>query len=592
MEVIHAVVGINSDECRPDFISMLPTVFDHKLIECDLHVCMMGRSTNKLKHCIPEESENIMSIQSTAYNYSLTINTLLKQIATDYPFATVVITDGWTIMSPHQIIAKEFLGIDWEKEFITVPTMFDDSTNPLKILKNDSKFHSAYFSRIKRIEWQKKKNIYSPIVIAKVKHIVELECGLEEELFSEYSRLHLINQLKATGLEERISVKNKGLCLRKRRDTNNLEDRDLKNVAQFKKKTEHSIFIPSNYSVEWGDASKIGCMRRGKDLLPYWKLKRRAKINLYSMDDDVDGIETEEEDIGDITEITFKNGELEFDKNFRILLVVNSDTKALLNMTPLIKGIYKKYGSVDIVTNDVLNPAVSLIRNSMVDKVYKIDDFHNGMTNFCKYGPNIIKTTSSYDIKLPKDLDIIEPLNLSKYTAEKNYSVVDPCIEHVPEPYCNFTPYKGYINPQTTAIIISTCKNDKHTIWKDLSIVCSRLANDRANTILLLSMGGEITRLDPAQIERFKVRKNIKIINNVSDPVAAGILNTCSLVIVPSDSDAVHICWALKKNSIVIDHSSNSLDINRSDSMARVAVHSTKPKMPIPEIFEELINRL
>jgi len=585
--IIHVLIGINSNECYKKFISFLPSIFPNTDPEIELHLCIMGHKPYELRPYIPESISTKIEIEAPAFNYSLTINTLLKQIEADYPTAIVGILDGWSIISMAQIITNECDKIDWNNEFININTLFDDINEPFSL--DDVKIHSSYFARMSSRSFKRTNpKSFSPIIIGKINHIVDLECGLEEELFSEYSRLHLSNQLKTAGLKKIIPKKNVGLCIRNRQVLNTVENRDMEKILEMKKKLGYSIFIPSNYDVSWGDASKIGFLRVSRRGLPEWKYPYKVKnAKLLKIDNDGSKIKTEERINSSITEVIIQNNEFFINKQYKTLIMVSSYVRDLVSATPLIKEIYKKYGPPDILTNDKLLPTNSLIRNFMVNKIYDPSDFTNN--RYLEYGTNIIKT-SGCDIKYPSNIEVIEPLNIGNNLAEINYSVIDPCIKSIPDPYCSFEPMKRSVPPNTITIAISTqITSRSNTSWDGLGILCSRLANNTNTQILLISLAAEKKRL---LTDAYKVRKNIHVFDSVSYTVAAGIINSASLFITPCESCMSWMCWGLKKNSIILNI--KGFEVLESNYITNITIANTTNRniLPIDDIITNVVNKI
>lgn len=585
--VVHVLIAINSNEYNKKFISLISKIFPTNNLEIELHVCIMGQKPYALRPYLPKNMSTKIEIEGPAFNYSLVINTLLKQVVMDYPTAIVALVDGWTVISMSQIITKECEKIDWNNEFISVNTVFDTIDDPFPL--EEKQLHAVCSGRVHSPSFiRSKPQSFSPIIIGKINHIVDLECGLEEELFSEYSRIHLSNQLKTAGLKQIVTKRNVGLCLRLRQKLNLVEDRDIDKISIMEKKLGYSIFIPSNYDVVWGDATKIGLMRIARKGLPMWKYPYKVKTaRMLKIDDDGSNIKIDNVKEDTITEITIGNNELEIDKNYKVLIIVSSYVKDLISATPLIKEIYKKYGPPDILTTDKLIPANNLIRNFMVNKIYDLADF-GSMSKFKEYGPNIIRTLGC-PIRIPESIEVTVPLNVGDNLAEKNYSVIDPCINSIPDPYCHFDPMKRSVPPNTIAIAISTIITSKpNPIWGGLSTLCSKLANNTTTQILLLSLPTEKKRI---LTDLYKVRKNIHVFDNISYTVASGIINSSALFIAPYESSMSWIGWGLKQNSIILTVGES--EIPDSKYMTKINMNKNKKNMmPIDDIINGIVDKI
>lgn len=555
----HVLIAINAKEYNKEFINKIPTLYHNS----NIHVCIMGPGARNLGEDISNKVNTLMMLESTIYNYSFAINVILKQVADKLPLSTVAIIDGWSIFSILQVMKKEFFDLDWDNNFVVINNSYDYRDDPIN-LNMDKKLLIQHIMH--RIKTHKDPNTAIPIIISKTKHIVELENGLEEEFFSEYSRQHLINQLETAGLEKVIS-KNGSLCLKKRREINYIEQRDFKTIRDIKNCSGYYVFIPSNYKIEWGMADKIGILEIDKNNLPLWRYKEhRPNIrNMYDLNKVESDYPIKHETLW--TENT-RNVNVEIDPKCNILLLVNSTIPELLSCTPLIRSLYEKHGEIDILTDDKLHPVNSLIKNYMIRKMYDINDFKYKMFSLKGYGSNVIKTADCTVDVLDKITDIIEAPDTCEDLVTRNYAIVDPISNNVPNQFCNFRVSNEKIPPDSIAIVISVIDKDiieNKIVMERFSTIGSRLANNINIHVLFMVLPDEIKLLD---VSKFKIRKNIRIYEKNTHFHLSGLINKCKLLLTTSNSEASWLSWGLKKNTIVLKTSNydmipndNNIDI-------------------------------
>jgi hypothetical protein len=558
MSNVHTLLGINSEECTEDFIKLLPVIFTRT----NIHICIMGKNASRLNSILPEGLTTAMVIDANSYNYSLAINILLKQISNKFKEATVVIGDGWTMFSCLQLIQYEFGDFDWENNFITVNTIFDIIDDPLNLNMNPIRLMQSTLNRLKAV---KEGDPYIPIIISKIKFLVDLESGLEEDLFSEFSRVHLINQLQTAGLTEKVSQKNKGLCIRNRRYPNANDNYDNSILKKIGPRIRHYIFIPSNLEIDWGKSDRV-CNMVVKDNLSKWKYdKYRPSLSkIYETEKDNSKEITKETLISDVI-LTDSNKIIESRK--RILLLVDSNIRNLISATPLIRGLYEKYGELDILTKEKLDPENNIIQNYMIRKIYDLKDIDNKFISLKSYGSNIIRTVGC-TIGLDKSIKVIDPINVYNNIVEMNYSIVDPYIKSIPRPFCNFKATKGIPNSLAIAMSVNTPFTTDIKIWNCLNIISSRIGNNKSINVNLLILSNEKSLL--VDNECYKLRKNLNIMNNLTPLKAASIISSCNLFITTSDTNLSWIGYGLNVQTILLDIDT---ELPKSDLIMRFSLN-------------------
>jgi len=578
----HVLIAVNPEECNKDFNDNISNLYN----KTNIHVCIMGKGAREIGSNVSKEISTLMILEAVEYNYSLAINVLLKQVSDKLPLSTVALCDGWSIFSPIQVIQKEFTDFDWDNNFVVIDNSYDYIEDPIN-LKEDKKHLIQH--TYQRLTTHKNPGTAIPIVISKTSHLVDIENGLEEEFFTEYSRIHVINQLETAGLTK-VTSKNGSLCIRKRRDITLVEQKDFRTIKDIRACEGYFVFIPSNYKTQWGMADKIGILEIDSNNIPFWKYKtQRPNIrNMYDLNKIDTPITTKTQDSLWVDKLN--NVEFEIDPNSDILLLVNSTIPELLSSTPLIRRLYEKYGEINVLTDDKLNPINALIKNFMVKKIYDANDFKYKMFSLKNYGANIIKTADCNVDVLDKITDIVEAPDTYEDLITRNYSIVDPISKTIPNPFCNFKISNEKIPPDSVAISISVLDPDivgNRPTVKQLGVVCSRLANNSNIHVLLLVLPDEKKLLDTSA---FKVRKNIHIYEKNTHFHLSGLINKCKVLITTSNSDALWLSWGLKKNTIVLNTSECDF-IPEYDYINTIQVEASKPLFQTKSTANSIIDK-
>lgn len=578
----HSLIAINSKECNLDFISLLTTIFTRT----NIHLCIMGPDASKFKDKIPEGLTTSLLIDAVAFNYSLAINILLKPIYEKFPMAKIAICDGWTIFSSIQVIKKEMSDVDWDDEFVRVDTVFDYAEDPINLKMDPKRLSSSVLNRLRNM---KDLNYHIPIIICRAKYLIDLESGLEEDLFSEYSRSHLRNQLITAGLTEKVCVENKGLVVRPRTSSNQVEQIDINLIRKIAPRMNNFIFIPSNYEIEFGDLNRIKNIVIEKKIPKWDYIKYKLPLTkIYDLDISK---EEDKEDVKPTTgimtsEVVLTDFSKVLDPKRKILLMVGSKIRDLLATTPLIRGLYERFGPIDILTKDKLDPTNSIIQNFMVRKIYDLEDIKNKFFSLKSYGPNVIRTIGCTISNLNKLTNIIDPVNVYNDIVEINYSIVDPYINNIQKPYCNFDPSRVQKDSLVIAISIDKTYNVDAKIWNCLETIGSRIGNNQKTNICLLSLTGERKLF---LTDKFKIRKNFSVIDNATPSKASGIINGSNLFLTTSDSQMTWLAWGLGVNTITLDINT---DVPIRDNDTRIFVENRTSKVNIDEVVNQIWRNL
>lgn len=543
----NIIIAINSDNYEKTFIENLSNIFPN----CDLHLGFMGETTvsSEIKKII-SKNQNVktnIEIKSACYfNYSFTTNVLLKNLneKNKDKDSIVVLTDSWSVFSIYQPLYFEFKKFDFSENFIKINILFDDSE---KVQFDNKKISTTISSRIKSIvkeEENLKKLERPPILICSLSGIIEICNGLEEELFTENSRIQLINQLKKAGLNEFIS-ESLGLNI----NLSSLNEvsscvlnRDIQIINEITNKLDFIVFISNNLNVNWGVINKIEKLKLNKKRIPEWFLEHKSSISRIRTEIDrsyVDKFEigNEEDEEEDDSKITFdlinNDAYNQLDKNKPALILVTSDLKDLISITPLIKELYLNCQHIDILTDDKLNLNLSFIKNFMIKNIYSyIAQYSLNQLDISKYGSNIIRTKNCH-FKIETDKIIFNPTKLYKFQTLTNFSSIKPDVSKIPDPFITTKEFKRW-SSQCTILIANSIKKDSIVLGQipNYKILVSKISNISEIKIVLLSLINEINVLNEAE---YKLKKNISFFN-VNEFEASGFVKNSNLFITHSET--------------------------------------------------------
>jgi len=569
----HSLIAINSEEYCSEFIKLLPITFSRT----NIHLCIMGPNASKLKDIIPDGLTTLLLVDSVAFNYSLAINLLLKPIYEKFPLAKISICDGWTIFSSIQVFKYEMSSVNWENEFVTINTVFDYKEDPINLGMDSSRLLSSILNRLRNM---RDFNYHIPIVVCRAKYLLDIESGLEEDLFTEFSRFHLRNQLITAGLIEKVSTENKGLVIRPRTSNIKSEQVDKNLIESIKPRMNNYIFIPSNHGIECGDLNRVKQIVIDKNI-PIWRHNKYKEplTKIYKIGKTK---EKEKIDKEPVVEVALTNISENLNNKDKVLLMIAPTIRDAMGATPLIRKLYEKFGPVDILTKDKTNPINSIIKNYMVRKIYDINDLKNKFLSLQQYGPNIIRTIDCKIGKLEKKVEILSPVNIYDNIVATNYSIMDPYIKELPNPYCNFEPFKAYPNMFLVVNSANTDFNIDTRLWSCLDTIGSRIGNHRDVHVCFMSLIGENKLF---LTDKFKIRKNFHVFDNVTPVKASGMINSCKLFLTMSDSQTQWLSWALNTPTILLDIDS---EVPERNNETRVFIEKRTSLIDFDSIIEHI----
>lgn len=567
----HVIISVDPKDYNKQFLKKLPESYSNSIIR----IVIMGEKPENVKLEFSKIVVSKLVIDSPVFNYSLGTNIILRSLANQLnDDAAVLVTDGKTAVSMTQVLGYEFNKLNLNENFIVINTLVDNSKKPINL--NVSSPMLSIMKRIKIINDTATK--YIPSVITTVDILANIVNGLEEDLFTTYSRIQLIKSLEHHGLKRQTS-KHFGYFLGKDPSPNNIEKEDLNLIKKMKDSHQN------NKNIEWGSVDRIFKVNFFHGGLPKWKKEDEIKIS------------TKEEKRLLVEDIIINSDEIKIEekpkekkivstltkiKGKKSLILVNNNLKYLISVTPLIKYLYENTGEkVDIMTNNKLATTIPLIESEMIDRIFDISNMSNKLIPFKKY--NMIIRSVHCGIKIPNNLNIInspsDPEGLRAY-ADSNCSIFEnlPNFSY-PLPYCS---YRGTGNRRFSKPISISISIDKleSYYWESLITIAGRLAN-RGNDIYAIGLDKEHI---PFDVKSLKMRQKIIFEGKLDYKRAAGFINSSSLFITHPQTELSWLGYGLNQNMILIGNTTT--EIPELDWIRGVEVND---KTPINDV-EDIIN--
>ena len=542
----YTITSVDPKDYNKQFLKKLPESYSNSIN----HVIIMGKNPESVKVEFSKTVVSKLTIDSPVFNYSLGVNIILRSLANQLTEdRAVLVTDGKTAVSMTQVLGYEFNKINLNENFIVINTLVDNSGRPLNL--NVSSPMLSVMKRIKTLSDTASK--YIPSVITTVDILTNIVNGLEENLFTTYSRIQLIKSLEHHGLKRQTS-KHFGCFLGKDPSPNIIEKEDLNLIKKMKDSHQN------NKDIEWGSVNRIFKANFFHGGLPKWKKEdkrelppkeeKRLLIEDIIVNSDEVKIEKKPKEKRIVSPLTKIKGK-------KSLILVNNNLKYLISITPLIKYLYKNTGEkVDIMTNDKLATTVPLIESEMVDKIFDISNMLNKLIPFNKY--NMIIRSVHCRIKVPDNLNIMncspDPKELRAY-ADLNCSIFEnlPNFSH-PLPYCSQRGIGNRIFSEPVSIGISTDKLGTY-YWEGLTVLAGRLAN-RGNNIYVIGLDKEHI---PFNVDNLKCRQRIVFEGKLDYKRAAGFINSSSIFITHPQTELSWLGYGLNQNMILIGNTTTEI---------------------------------
>jgi len=582
MRTNYLIIAVDSKNYNKQFLRKIDTAYSNSICQ----VIVMGKDPEKVKENIPKTISSLI-VSAKEFNYSLATNIVLKVLATRLKEdAAVAITDGNTAVNIIQLFGYEYNTLDMTNSFITSETLFDNSgktinlkaTNPMLIISK----------RLKVLQGNTKS--YIPIIVSTVDTLTNITNGLEENLFTPYSRIQLIKSLENNGFKRKNSEKNFCYYFGKTLEPNPREAEDVKLMKNMVNKR-----YQNNSDVEWGvigRVSKISVVNG----LPKWESKKLLK---EKPEKKIEPALVKSMVIADSDRLAIDEPR-KIDRQFcdefirkptgkKVLVLVNNKLDLLISATPLIKMIFQRTGEkVDIMTNDKLGAAIPLIDSKdMIRKIYDISDLVNKLIPFKKY--NAIIRSASCNIKIPEVLSTIScPSNseIIRPTADLNCAILENDRDFmVPTPFCMSQKQHFQKLPDSLVFGSSMLKSSKYR-WKYFGILASRLANKGSN-ITIIGLDKEALDFNP---ETYMRRNNAIYEEKMNYMKAAAYIKSSKLFIAHPETELAWLGYGLNKNMLIIGKT--TIDIPDLDWINAVEVNDETKIEYVIDVIEHILEKI
>ena len=115
-----------------------------------------------------------------------------------------------------------------------------------------------------------------PVILVQADKFIQLSHGLEESLFTHYSRLQLSKQLTTMGME-RVTIEPEGLSFPPSKNTGDyyahIMERDAEHLKDLEKLSDY-YSVPNNMGLEFGAPYRIKQLKMNQGL-PVWSTSTR-----------------------------------------------------------------------------------------------------------------------------------------------------------------------------------------------------------------------------------------------------------------------------------------------------------------------------
>ena len=388
-------------------------------------------------------------------------------------------------------------------------------------------------NRIKTVKEKNKLQKLIPAAIVSAKQF--MDCGgLEENMFTDFSRLYMIEMLEKSGYK-RIISDNSGIRL----STGPIySDADIKSdIAVYEKLRERShnkLNLPANFGGEWGDPEKIKYLRKIQNV-PCWVNKSLLDNGIVSTEATIkitEGGKIEDEIEQYVLPVKPNKLLLGYTKPRDTLLGVKNNVKDVMIASNIIKKLYIQFGPVTLVTDKKTFPAISLINSFMIKKIFDLGDYQNGLFVAKDY------------MKIQRIAGFTASINLERC------EYINTIDEH--SPYCCNKPVGKGMPGDTICIVLSATGKGYHETDPDFWPVMNKIFKEVSSAFphIVLTMTNE--RIYVTNINTTINNKDQRFFLNKYPSDTADIINNCKVIICPQESDALWISYGSKKPTVVV----------------------------------------
>ena len=530
----HIIMAINPKSYDAGLITKMDSVYTSL---CKLHVSIMGPKTKEILPFLPKDSlESITEITAPIFNYSYVINRSLRTLyskGTLQDDDLIVLVDSWNVCSLIQMEVP-LRTLDFSKNFVHIE-VYKDAVES-EINKNSQKFMLTALTRLKITKEMKRPNPQKliPMPILSMHHFREAG-GLEEKMFTDLSRLFLMDYLDKSGIN-RVNSCSDGIRLSYEPVYPNEQiQQDMTLFNSLRSIEDSKIILPANIGYDWGSPERLKYLKVINNV-PYWSEQTTVKntiiINQPPIIEEIPEQPIEKPRIIPMkTKVPVSGFELKFQDT---LIAVRNTIKDVALSSNILKNLFLQYGPVTIFTDRKSFPAIEMIESFMVKNIFDIPAYQASPIDFSKFKKiyRISGFTKSVDIPGAEDVTEISDHNPYCFTPAPTRKIPDSsiCISMAASP-------EGYrrVNPDMQLII---SKISEKIISYNIPTFLLALDNERS---IIQNITTKYTNTG---------KLSLAINRDISE--ACSILNFCKLLITHPGTDMSWLAYAMKKNSIVV----------------------------------------
>lgn len=534
----HIFIAIDSKNYDPGLLTRISDMYSTL---GKIHVCIMGSKTKDLLPLLPTGSiETLVDITAPTFNYAYATNRCVRAACAKSNIRddgeTIVLTDSWSVVSLIQM-EQQIRSTNFQTSFLLSDIYRDCVEQPLN--KNSKKIMLSIFGRLKTSKDSKippaQKLI--PVPVLSLMQFKKAG-GLEEKMFTDVSRLYMMEFLEKNGMK-RILSSREGIRLSYDPVYSEIDTkRDVEIYNSLKNTGERKVMIQANPGYDWGDPTRLKFLKVESNI-PIWTegiIQQQSNILLVRKPTEKQKTKTEIEKpvlLPKRAKVPISGFESTFQSS---MLVVKNDVRDVCLSSNILKKLYLDFGPVTIFTDRKSFPAISLLDSFMVSEIIDLSAYQSKPVDFSKYKKIYKMEGFTKSIQIPNAEEITE------------------LKEHNPF-CCTPSPYKQI--PDNSVCFIMSAKPEgyrrtQEDMWKLLSKIPNKIIGYNI-PIFLLGMEQEKNILETISMKNIgQQNRKVSISVNQNLIEASSIINFCKLIISTPHSSATWLSYAQKKNTILI----------------------------------------
>lgn len=537
----HTFIAINPRSYDSGLVTRLNDVYASM---GKLHISIMGPKTKEVLPLLPKEFiETITEITAPTFNYAYAINRSMKALYTKKIIddeSLLVLTDSWNAISLLQM-EYQLKDVDFSTSFVHTEIYRDAIEEELN--KNSRRYMLSILTRLKASKEMKrpKPQKVIPIPILSGKQYV-MAGGLEERMFTDISRLYMMEFLKKAGATEVMSTQD---GLRLSYEPVYAESQcqmDMHVFNSLRSIEDGKLSLPANVGYEWGSPERIKFLRLENDV-PMWTESYASK-NITSIKKPESAESTEvfvskPRLVPMKPKIPISGFEAKLQKT---LIAIKNDIKDMAMASNLLKETFLQYGPVTILTDRKMFPAIDMIDSFMVKEIIDLPMYHASPIDFSQFKKLFRFGTFTRSIEIPGVVD---------------YEVFEG--DH--NPYCN-SPVPTRKIPQSSVCFSITANGEGYRktsqdMWELISKVSEKLISYNIPVFLL---GYEKERVFVQNVTvKHSGSPRISVATDRDVMETCSIINFCKTVVTHPETNMFWLSYALKKNTVVVSNKKGSL---------------------------------